>query len=449
MITASHNPKCDNGYKVYWSNGAQIIPPHDSNIAQHILQNLDIQPDAWVVNMLDSSRLRSDPYQDIYTNYYKDLEDYVVGDKSLNATSELKITYTPMHGVGQIFMEKSFKVFGLNRFVSVPEQSEPDPEFSTVVFPNPEEGKSALDLAMRAADESSSTVIIANDPDADRLACAEKSASGSWKVFNGNELGAMMGAIAFENFKASHTDVPNDKLYMVASTVSSKFLKSMSLKEGFLFEDCLTGFKWMANYALRKMEEGYTFLFAYEESIGYMYGSNVLDKDGISAGPILAAYATKLYNDNKTLQQYLESLYSKYGYHLSNDSYYLCYDAPTIKKMFTALRSPGYPKACGDYKIAQVRDVTLGYDSSFQDKRSVLPTDPSCQMLTFTFENGCVATLRTSGTEPKIKYYTEIISSPESESSREVLESQLCLLKDTVIDTFLKPKVYNLTPKPQ
>ena len=449
MVTASHNPKYDNGYKVFWSNGAQIIPPHDRNIAQHILQNLDIEALAWDIDMLDTSKLRSDPYHDTYENYYKDLHDYVVGDKSLNTTSSLKITYTPMHGVGQAFMAKSFEVFGLNEFVSVPEQCEPDPEFSTVAFPNPEEGKSALDLAMKAADSNSSTVIIANDPDADRLACAEKCDSGSWKVFNGNELGAIMGGIAFQNFKATHPDVPNDKLYMVASTVSSKFLKSMSQIEGFLFEECLTGFKWMANYALRKAAEGYTCLFAYEESIGYMYGMNVLDKDGISAGPILAAYATKLYSNNTTLQQYLESLYSKYGYHISSDSYYLCYHAPTIKEMFTAIRSPEYPTSCGDYQIVAVRDVTTGYDSSFPDKKCILPTDPSCQMLTFTFANGCVATLRTSGTEPKIKYYTEIIRSPESEASREDLEIQLNHLKDTVIDKFLQPRLYNLKPKPQ
>ena len=447
MVTASHNPKEDNGYKVFWSNGAQIIPPHDRNIAQHILENLDIHPDAWNIDMLDTSKLRSDPYNDIYNNYYQDLEKYVVGDKIGLASSRLKITYTPMHGVGQEFMKKSFEVFGLNPFVSVEEQCKPDPDFPTVAFPNPEEGKSALDLAMKAADANNSSVIIANDPDADRLACAERSESGTWRVFNGNELGAMLGTIAYENFKCTHPDFPNEKLYMVASTVSSKFLKSMSQKEGFLFEDCLTGFKWMANYALRKMDEGYTCLFAYEESIGYMYGTNVMDKDGVSAGPVLASYASKLYDKGSSLGQYLHSLYTKYGYHISNDSYYLCFDPPTILTIFRALRDNGYPSTCGKYKIVDVRDVTTGYDSSFEDKKSVLPTDPSCQMLTFSFDNGCVGTLRTSGTEPKIKYYTEIISPPGSELSREMLAEQLLDLKNTLIETFLQPEKHGLKPK--
>ena len=447
MVTASHNPKDDNGYKVFWSNGAQIIPPHDRNIAQHILENLDIHPEAWNIDLLGTSKLRSDPYSDIFSNYYKDLENYVVGDKNSLAFSKLKLTYTPMHGVGQKFMKQSFEVFGLNQFVSVLEQSEPDPEFPTVTFPNPEEGKSALDLAMKAADANGSNVIIANDPDADRLACAERSESGSWRVFNGNELGSMLGTIAYENFKSTNPSIPNEKLYMVASTVSSKFLKSMSQQEGFLFEECLTGFKWMANYALRKMAEGYTCLFAYEESIGYMYGTNVMDKDGISAGPVLATYASKLYNKGSTLSQYLHSLYSKYGYHISNDSYYLCYDPPTIQTIFRALRDNGYPTHCGKYKIVNVRDVTTGYDSSFEDKKSILPTDPSCQMLTFSFDNGCVGTLRTSGTEPKIKYYTEIISPPQSESSREVLAEQLLDLKNTLIETFLQPEKHGLKAK--
>ena len=447
MVTASHNPKEDNGYKVFWSNGAQIIPPHDRNIAHHILENLEIQPDAWNVDMLGTSKLRSDPYDDIYSNYYKDVENYAVDDKNSLKSSKLKFTYTPMHGVGQKFMEKSFEVFGLNPFVSVLEQSKPDPNFPTVAFPNPEEGKSALDLAMKAADANNSSVIIANDPDADRLACAERSPSGSWYVFNGNELGAIMGTIAYENFKSTHPNFPNEKLYMVASTVSSKFLRSMSQKEGFLFEDCLTGFKWMANYALRKMEEGYTCLFGYEESIGYMYGTNVMDKDGISAGSVLAAYTSKLYDRESSLSQYLQSLYTKYGYHISNDSYYLCFDPPTIVTMFRALRDKGYPTHCGEYKIVGIRDVTTGYDSSFEDKKSILPTDPSGQMLTFTFDNGCVGTLRASGTEPKIKYYTEIISLPGSEQSKEVLAEQLLDLKNTLIETFLQPGKYGLTPK--
>lgn len=447
MITASHNPKSDNGYKVFWSNGAQIIPPHDSNIARHILENLDIHSDAWNVELLSTTKLRTDPYDDIIENYYKDLENYVVGDKNSLASSKLKLTYTPMHGVGQKFMKKSFGVFGLNPFISVEEQCEADPEFPTVEFPNPEEGKSALDLAMKTADANGSDVIIANDPDADRLACAERTSSGSWSVFNGNELGAILGTVAYENFKSTHPDFPNEKLYMVASTVSSKFLKSMARKKGFLFEDCLTGFKWMANYALRKMEEGYTCLFAYEESIGYMYGTNVMDKDGISAGPVLGTYASKLYDKGSTLASYLDSLYTEYGYHISNDSYYLCYDPPTILTLFRALREPSYPESCGKYKIVGIRDVTTGYDSSFEDKKSVLPTDPSCQMLTFVFENGCVGTLRTSGTEPKIKYYTEIISPPGIHLSRETLAEQLLDLKNTLIETFLQPSKHGLKPK--
>ena len=434
------------GYKVFWNNGAQIIPPHDSNIAGHILQSLDLAQGAWDLSLVDTSPLRSDPYQEVYTCYYRDLESYVCGG-SPTATSPLTITYTPMHGVGQQFMARSFQVFGLAPFVSVPQQQDPDPEFPTVVFPNPEEGKSALDLAMQTADAHNSQVIIANDPDADRLACAEKGPAG-WKVFNGNELGAMMGGIALANHRLKHPDFPTEKLYMVASTVSSKFLKSMAAAEGFLVEECLTGFKWMANYAERRIAQGYKCLFAYEESIGYMYGTNVLDKDGISAGPVLAAFATQLYAEGTCLNDYLHSLYARYGYHISNDSYYLSFNPDATAALFEAIRSPSYPTHCGKYKIAHVRDVTLGYDSSTADTTCALPTDPSCHMLTFTFENGCVATMRTSGTEPKIKYYTELTAKPGSGVTYEGLAEKLQDMVDCLIREFFKPDVHDLKPKP-
>lgn len=447
MVTASHNPKDDNGYKVYWSNGAQIISPHDKNIAASILANLPISPAAWDTS-ITSGDMRTDPYNEIMEHYYIDLKKYCTNEAG-NGEGSAKITYTPMHGVGQKFMVQSFKTFGLKPFISVAEQCEPDPNFSTVTFPNPEEGKSSLDLAMKTAEKAESSVIIANDPDADRLACAERQSDGSWTVFTGNQLGAIFGNIAYSNFKSSDPDTPNSNIYMIASTVSSKILHSMAKVEGFNFEETLTGFKWMGNAAISRISEGYKCLFAFEESIGYMYGNNVFDKDGISAGAVLGELIVKCYKEGTTLGHYLEEVYKKYGYHLSMNSYYLCYEPPVVRAMFDKIRAGGYPTHCGEYKISKIRDLTTGYDNNYEDNKARLPVDPSCQMITFTFENGCVATLRTSGTEPKIKYYTELIGEPGVSVDRESFSSTLSNIVNSMVSELLQPEINNLTLKPE
>lgn len=448
MVTASHNPKDDNGYKVYWSNGAQIISPHDKNIAASILANLAIAPEAWDTGAAAVGEMRTDPLDEIMEHYYIDLKKYCTNESG-NSESNVKITYTPMHGVGQRFMVQSFKTFGLPPFISVEEQCEPDPDFSTVTFPNPEEGKSSLDLAMKTAERGESSIIIANDPDADRLACAERQSDGTWTVFTGNQLGAIFGNIAWTNHKSCDLNTPDSKVYMIASTVSSKILSSMAKVEGFNFEETLTGFKWMGNAAISRISEGYKCLFAFEESIGYMYGNNVFDKDGISAGAVLGELVVKCYKEGSTLGEYLEDVYRKYGYHLSMNSYYLCYEPAVVQAMFAKIRSGGYPTHCGQYKISHIRDLTTGYDSNYPDNKARLPVDPSCQMITFTFDNGCVATLRTSGTEPKIKYYTELIGEPGVSVDREAFSKTLSSIVSSLVTELLQPEVNNLTVKPE
>ncbi|RMZ94262.1 phosphoglucomutase-2, partial [Brachionus plicatilis] len=249
MVTASHNPKEDNGYKVYFNNGSQIIPPHDEKIAKSILDNLEPKEDSWDISLVDTHPLRIDPFDQVYKAYFDDLKQLSF-NRANNSNTSLKITYTAMHGVGHEFSKESFKSFNLNPFIPVIEQIYPDPEFPTVKFPNPEEGKSSLNLAIKTANENESTLIIANDPDADRLAIAEKLPGGEWKIFNGNETASLLGWWLWHNYKATNPD-ENDfsNVYMLYSTVSSHILKSIAAVEGFSCEDTLTGFKWMGNRA--------------------------------------------------------------------------------------------------------------------------------------------------------------------------------------------------------
>jgi len=446
MVTASHNPKEDNGFKVYWQNGAQIIPPHDKGIESTILNNLCPWEKSWDTSILASSNQLSDPLQEAKDFYMKTLGQDVLQQK-LNQECHINFTYTAMHGVGYLYMEEAFRTAKFKPFIVVEEQRDPDPEFPTVKFPNPEEGKSALDLSIDTAEKNNSTIILANDPDADRLAVAEKQSKrdNGWYIFSGNELGALLGWWSWYSFRQANPHEDPSQLHMMASTVSSKFLKTMADVEGFSFTETLTGFKWMGSKTVELQAQGKRVLFAYEEAIGFMCGMAVLDKDGISAGIRVAEMAAFLSSNGMSLRDKLDELYSTYGYHISDNSYFLCYEQPVIKRLFERLRTfsgqPNtYPESLlnGKYEVKFVRDLTSGYDSSQPDQKAILPVSHSSQMITFTFKNGLVATLRTSGTEPKIKYYTELCASP-AERSLDVLQDTLNEMVQAIISEFLQP----------
>ncbi|RWS09628.1 phosphoglucomutase-2-like protein [Dinothrombium tinctorium] len=447
VITASHNPKDDNGYKVYFSNGAQIKSPHDENIQKCIEENLTPWDDAWNTQLIANC---SDPFEQVFNSYYEDLKLRIF-DKSLISNSDLRITHTSLHGVGHTFVTEAFKVLNFKHIFPVEEQKEPHPDFPTVTFPNPEEGKGVLDLSIKTANLTNSSLIVANDPDVDRLAVAERQEDGNFRIFTGNEVGALLGWWLWFTFQSKNPDKPASDCYMIASAVSSKILAAIARKEGFNFIETLTGFKWMGNKSDELIKNGKIVLFAYEEAIGYMCGSKVLDKDGITAAveiSQLAAYlkATK----NATLAEHLLEIYKMYGYHYTIASYFLCYDPNTTKSIFDRLSNyegpNSYPKAVENYKITRVRDLTRGFDSGTADHKPELPSSSSSFMLTFYFENGVTLTIRASGTEPKIKYYSEMIASPE-ENDWSQIENTLRDMIEVVIKEFLQPEQNGLLSK--
>ncbi|KAG8430787.1 hypothetical protein GDO86_020010 [Hymenochirus boettgeri] len=442
MITASHNRKEDNGYKVYWENGAQITSPHDKEIVKCIEQSSEPWGDSWQENLSDSSPLTKDPLGEITRCYMEDLKSLCF-HRHINMKTALKFVHTSFHGVGHDYVQAAFKVFGFAPPIPVPEQMDPDPEFSTVKCPNPEEGECVLELSLRLAKKEGARVVVATDPDADRLAVAELQDTGHWKVFTGNEMAALLGWWMFCCWERTCTNGADRRdVYMLATTVSSSILKAIATKEGFHFEDTLPGFKWIGNRVKILLDEGKTVLFAFEESIGFMCGTSVLEKDGVSTAVVVAEMAAFLDSNNVTLAQQLDKIYETYGYHISKTSYFTCYDPGTIRRIFERLRnykSPKkYPEFCGPYGILHIRDVTTGYDSSQPNKKSVLLVTKNSQMVTFTFQNGCVATLRTSGTEPKIKYYAEMCGTP-GRSDKSFLEEELKKVIDVLVKDFLEP----------
>ncbi|KAL1023998.1 hypothetical protein UPYG_G00050070 [Umbra pygmaea] len=458
MVTASHNPKQDNGYKVYWENGAQIVPPHDHGISTSIEANLEPWPASWDTDALSDCPLLADPYQDTCSHYYTAIQKHC-HYRDINKSSVVKIVHTSVHGVGHSFVQSAFQAFDLRPPYAVEEQKDPDPEFPTVKYPNPEEGEGVLTLSFALAEREGSSIVLANDPDADRLAIAEKQKGGRWRVFSGNELGALLGWWVYRCWKLTNTDpLAVRSVYMLASTVSSKILRAIALKEGFHFEETLTGFKWMGNRARELLDQKRTVLFAFEEAIGYMCSSSVLDKDGVSAAAIAGEMTSYLATKNTTLSQQLTAIYEEYGYHITKNSYFICHDQKVIRALFQRLRHYGnkhedqeavsYPSECGGFTITSVRDLTTGYDSTQKDKKAILPTSSSSQMITFTFSNGGVATMRTSGTEPKIKYYTELCAAPGN-SDVAVLQKELDDLVNAIVENFFQPTKNNLQPKPE
>ena len=447
VVTASHNPKDDNGYKVYFHNGAQIVSPHDKNIQESILMNLKPWDKAWdtdilsqVVDPIHMSRLYFDRIQETNT---------VVPQEVIQNT-DLKFTYTSLHGVGHKWLTIAFETCAFPSYFHVPEQSEPDPEFPTVKFPNPEEGEGVLNLSFKTAEAVGSTIIIANDPDADRCAVAEKQSDGSWRCFNGNEIGALLSwwCLHSWNRKKGHRAHMED-CYMITTAVSSKISNSIAKKEGFHFIETLTGFKWMGNKADELMKEGKNVLFAFEEAIGFMVDPETLpNKDGISAGinvACMTVYLRHCLPKTRTLTDQLNHIFQEYGYHTSLNSYFICHERPVIDRIFSKISNP-YPTHLGPYKISRIRDLNSGFDSGQPDTKAILPLSKSSYMITFFMENGIILTIRTSGTEPKIKYYTEAIG-PPGESDWSVMDKLLADVVDKMIKQCLEPDKNGLKPK--
>jgi len=275
------------------------------------------------------------------------------------------------------------------------------------------------DFALSTADHGRIRYVLAQDPDSDRFAAAEKSDDGAWKVFTGDQLGAVFAAWILRGWKAAGK--PLEKLAMVASTVSSKMVQQIARQEGFLFVECLTGFKYIGNTALDLVAQGFEVPFGYEEAIGFMFGSQIRDKDGVAATLVFAEMVATLQRSGQTVRGLLDELYQTYGYFQTSNGYLVCHDPAVVQRIFSRLRNynetasqgnHGYPSKLANLTVTSVRDLTIGYDSS--NPPSFKPTLPpsSGNMITFragddTADQEVVLTIRTSGTEPKIKYYLE------------------------------------------
>ncbi|MDP2340325.1 MAG: phospho-sugar mutase [Deltaproteobacteria bacterium] len=394
MVTASHNPPADNGYKVYWANAAQIVPPIDDGVMEMITK----APRANTIARMHppeaaAAGLRRIIGDDLELRYLDAVARMSSHAAPAPGSEPLRIVYTAMHGVGHRLTIRSLMRAGFDGVVAVPNQSDPDGTFRTVAFPNPEE-KGALDLALEKARETNADIVLANDPDADRLAAAVKIGVGEYRLLSGNEIGVLLCHDALTTKSTG-----NLKKLVITTIVSSTMLSRIAKDLGAAYEEVLTGFKWIANKAMEREKEGYWFCGGYEEAIGFSVGPIVRDKDGVGAAVRLAELARALKaENNKTLLDRLDDLAVAHG--LSHGAQW----SVTMPGLDGLSRIAGIMKAMrtqppGSLDGAKVvRSVDL--------KTASIPAD----VVVLHTADGARLTVRPSGTEPKIKLYLELVA---------------------------------------
>jgi phosphomannomutase len=395
MVTASHNPPQDNGYKVYIGPTADGIEYAASQI---------INPtDGFIASKIDAVKtLRDQPRGTNWTVLGEEvIEKYIACTAELAPRpGSLKIVYTAMHGVGTETLERVFRKAGFPDLILVTEQAKPDPDFPTVAFPNPEE-PGAIDLALAKAREVSADLVIANDPDADRCAAAVNDPSGGWRMLRGDELGVIFGEwIARSHPRGSFGN----------SIVSSSALRKIAAHYVIDFKEVLTGFKWLA-----KIED---LAFGYEEAIGYAVDSETVnDKDGISAALFLAQIATDLKAQGKTLVDLLDEVWARHGFHGTEQISIRVNDMSRITELLAGLRK-NPPAQIAGRSVSSIDDLAAPTDG-------LPPTDG----LRIWLDGGIRIIIRPSGTEAKMKCYIEVITK-DSQSANDLLDQLRQPLKD-------------------
>jgi phosphomannomutase len=385
MITASHNPREDNGYKLYLGDGAQIVPPADTEIESAISE---VGPLGQIPLAAADSELISTPGDELTRLY---LDAICALAPAPASAAWLRFVYTPLHGVAGHLALRAFEQAGFSAPDVVAAQMEPDPEFPTVRFPNPEE-PGTLDLALAQARRSGADLIIANDPDGDRLAVGVPDADvpGGWRILTGDQVGALLGAFLLGRLTADPQTSVSDQLF-VSTIVSGTLLSKIVAAGGAQYAQTLTGFKWIVRAA--DLREGVRFAFGYEEALGYSVGDVVRDKDGISAALAILSLAAVARSVGESLLDAYNGLEITHGVHLTEQ---LSMQSTTTMEVMARLRAAAPTELAGQ-PVTGITDYTGG---SFQL--------PSADVLSYQLP-GARVVIRPSGTEPKIKAYLEVV----------------------------------------
>ena len=381
MVTASHNPAEDSGYKVYWEDGAQIVSPIDLKIAQRIDFKNPPSEEA-LADYEDANILKDD------NGSIQKYVDFASSSVSPESKREIKQIYTPLHGVGKEVFVDVFQKAGFENPTVVKSQAEPDPDFPTVSFPNPEE-EGALDLAIELAVEKNADLVLANDPDADRLAVVVNH-KDNWCRLNGNEIGVLLAEHILSKGQGE------DRL-VVTTVVSSRLLSKIADFHKVKYAETLTGFKWIVRPGLE--DKSSRFVFGYEEALGFALGDSVRDKDGITSALAFAELAAELKAEDKTVMDLLDELWNRHGVH-KTALFTKRLDAETdISADFMSPWRTSPPERIGEFVVIESIDL-LTPESGL----------PATDALVFNILNGRIV-IRPSGTEPMVKAYVEVTES--------------------------------------
>ena len=394
-ITASHNPPEYNGYKVYWEDGAQVTPPHDTGIISDVnavssYDEVKTMPEKEAVEKgllvyfgreIDDAYMEALKKQIIHPEVIREMAD------------DIRIVYTPFHGAGLVPVTRVLEELGFKHVYVVPEQKDPDPDFTTVGYPNPEDPR-GFALAEKLGKKVGADLLIATDPDSDRMAVELPDGKGGFRPLNGNQTGAMLIAYMAESQKAAGTLPENGA--MIKSIVTGDMGKTICKSYGIRVFETLTGFKNICGVIPRLEKEGYRYFFAYEESIGCAPGERVRDKDGIAAGLLMMEMAAFYKKKGMTPGDALEALYKRYGYFAERQVSLIRKGQTGAEEIARIMRKAREekPDRFGEFRVAEVTDYLHGWKDI-----------PPSNVLKFRMENGDWFAMRPSGTEPKLKFY--------------------------------------------
>ena len=403
-ITASHNPKEYNGYKAYWADGAQVLAPHDVNIIDHVnriksVKDIKFNGNPELIQMLDEK---------MDNDFLAAIKGLSLDPEVIKRHSDLKIVYTPIHGTGVKLVPASLKNYGFTNIIHVPEQDVPSGDFPTVVSPNPEV-PSAMAMAIEKAKETDADVIFASDPDADRIGCVARDKSGEYVMINGNQI--VMILLNYIMQRNRELGLLKGNEYVVKTIVTTEAIKTIADAQGIKMFDSYTGFKWIAN-VIREQEGTGRYLGGGEESYGFLAEDFCRDKDSVSAISLMAEIAAWARDRGMTYMDMLKDIYLQYGYHHEEGISVVRpgkTGADEIKAMMVCFRE-NPPKTLGGSRVIRIKDYdSLNDKNLLTGEVSKMDFPATSNVLQYFTEDGYKVSVRPSGTEPKIKFYIEVL----------------------------------------
>ncbi|MGN0257447.1 MAG: phospho-sugar mutase [Bacteroides sp.] len=400
-ITASHNPREYNGYKAYWDDGAQVLAPHDKGIIDEVnkvtVDGIKFQGNKELIQIIG---------EDVDKVYLEKVHGISIDPEVIKRQKDLSIVYTPLHGAGRTLIPRSLKEWGFENVNTVPEQMVKDGNFPTVVSPNPENAE-ALTLAIKLAKEINADIVMASDPDADRVGMACKDDKGEWVLINGNQTALIFLYYIIKNRIATGKMKPND--FIVKTIVTTEMIKTIADKNNVEMRDCYTGFKWIAR-EIRLSEGKQQYIGGGEESYGFLAEDFVRDKDAVSACSLLAEICAWAKDQGKTLYDVLMEIYVEYGFSRETTVNVVKpgkSGADEIKAMMEGFRA-NPPKEIGGSKVVLVKDYKTLKATDGEGNVSDIDMPETSNVLQFFTADGTKISVRPSGTEPKIKFYVEV-----------------------------------------